>query len=118
MLGQASAGSALPPVSLRPKLPVKSVAPGPSGTEVWTHSSRKSHERRKSIEKTEINRGTNNPLGRKGVFELASLICKRNQTNQLQPQLLPSGPGGRRFKSSLPAQLYSSHLKKIEEVPR
>ena len=42
-------------------------------------------------------------LGRKGAFELRSLIRKRNQTNQLQTKLLTSGPGGRRFKSSLPA---------------
>src|SRR5438477_12064089 len=35
-----------------------------------------------------------------------------------QPGRAPgSGPGGRRFKSSLPDHLYSSHLKKIEEVP-
>ena len=42
------------------------------------------------------------PSGRKGAFESPSLIRKRNQTNQLQTKLLTSGPGGRRFKSSLP----------------
>jgi len=45
------------------------------------------------------------PSGRKGAFDLRSLIRKRNQTNQLQTKLLTSGPGGRRFKSSLPDQL-------------
>src|SRR6266849_5091345 len=45
--------------------------------------------------------------GAKGAFELRSLIRKRNQTNQLQTKLHTSGPGGRRFKSSLPDQ-YSS----------
>ncbi len=42
--------------------------------------------------------------GRKGAFKSPSLIRKRNQTNQLQTKLLTSGPGGRRFKSSLPDQ--------------
>jgi hypothetical protein len=46
------------------------------------------------------------PAGRKGAFESPSLICKRNQTNQLQTKLLTSGPGGRRFKSSLPDQIF------------
>ena len=46
-----------------------------------------------------------NHLGRQGAFELRSLIRKRNQTNQLQTKLLTSGPGGRRFKSSLPDQI-------------
>jgi hypothetical protein len=45
------------------------------------------------------------PVGRKGASESPSLIRKRNQTNQLQTKLLTSGPGGRRFKSSLPDQL-------------
>ena len=44
--------------------------------------------------------------GRKGAFEFLSLIRKRNQTNQLQTKLLTSGPGGRRFKSSLPDQIF------------
>jgi hypothetical protein len=44
--------------------------------------------------------------GRKGAFELTSLIRKRNQTNQLQAKLLTSGPGGRRFKSSLPRPIF------------
>ncbi len=46
------------------------------------------------------------PSGRKGAFESPSLIRKRNQTNQLQTKLLTSGPGGRRFKSSLPDQSF------------
>jgi len=50
---------------------------------------------------------TANHLGRKGAFELRSLIRKRNQTNQLQTKLPTSGPGGRRFKSSLPDQSFS-----------
>jgi hypothetical protein len=49
---------------------------------------------------------TANYLGRKGAFELRSLVRKRNQTNQLQCKLLTSGPGGRRFKSSLPDQSF------------
>ncbi len=44
--------------------------------------------------------------GAKGAFELRSLIRKRNQANQLQSKLLTSGPGGRRFKSSLPDQIF------------
>jgi hypothetical protein len=50
------------------------------------------------------------PVGRKGAFESPSLIRKRNQTNQLQTKLLTSGPGGRRFKSSLPDHLFSHGL--------
>ena len=49
------------------------------------------------------------PSGRKGAFESPSLIRKRNQTNQLQTKLLTSGPGGRRFKSSLPDQSFQAH---------
>jgi hypothetical protein len=48
------------------------------------------------------------PSGRKGAFESPSLIRKRNQTNQLQTKLLTSGPGGRRFKSSLPDQSFEN----------
>ena len=51
---------------------------------------------------------TANHLGRKGAFEVRTLIRKRNQTNQLQTKLLTSGPGGRRFKSSLPDHFKSS----------
>jgi hypothetical protein len=47
--------------------------------------------------------------GRNDAIELRSLIHKRNQTNQLQAQLLTSGPGGRRFKSSLPDQSFQAH---------
>src|SRR6266496_402804 len=47
-----------------------------------------------------------NHLGCKGAIELRPLIRKRNQTNQLQTKLLTSGPGGRRFKSSLPDQIF------------
>jgi hypothetical protein len=46
--------------------------------------------------------------GRKGAFELTSLIRKRNQTNQLQAKLLTSGPGSRRFKYSLPDQTFQA----------
>ena len=50
---------------------------------------------------------TETPAGRKGASEFLLLIRKRNQTNQLQTKLLTSGPGGRRFKSSLPDQSFS-----------
>jgi len=56
---------------------------------------------------------TANHLGRKGAFELRSLIRKRNQTNQLQTKLPTSGPGGRRFKSSLPDQSFSRSLNRL-----
>jgi hypothetical protein len=48
------------------------------------------------------------PGGREGAIESQRLIRKRNQTNQLQTKLLTSGPGGRRFKSSLPDQFRST----------
>jgi hypothetical protein len=45
---------------------------------------------------------TANHVGRKGAFELRSLIRKRNQTNQLQTKLLTSGPGSQKFTSGVP----------------
>jgi len=54
--------------------------------------------------------------GRKGVFESPSLIRKRNQTNQLQTKLLTSGPGGRRFKSSLPDQSFQAVIANSAEL--
>src|SRR2546422_3518490 len=53
--------------------------------------------------------------GAKGAFELRSLIRKRNQTNQLQTKLLTSGPGGRRFKSSLPDHLFSAIYNRVKK---
>src|SRR5208282_4002965 len=56
---------------------------------------------------------TANHLGRKGAIELRSLIRKRTQTNQLPTKLLTSGPGGRRFKSSLPDHLFSRTFSRL-----
>jgi hypothetical protein len=114
MLGQASAGVGAAPVSLRPKLPVKSVAAG----RLEQRRRRILHEhpaKDENLSKRPKSR-YNNPLGRKGAFELASLIRKRNQTNQIQTKLLTSGPGGRRFKSSLPDQLFSRSFNRLRRL--
>src|SRR5208283_1504709 len=50
------------------------------------------------------------PVGRKGAFELTSLIRKRNQTNQLQTKLLTSGPGRAEVQILSPRPFLFSNL--------
>jgi hypothetical protein len=51
-----------------------------------------------------------------GATEVAPIICKRYQTNELAVDSMNSGPGGRSFKSSPPDQSFQAIIVNSAEL--